>query len=78
MSNTQKEFEQLLTEINEILNEIKNEQINQKKIIEEKHKVNMKKLSRIIEFTEIQDMTNQVFEKRIASIEKVLYETLKP
>ncbi len=77
MSNVNKEFEQLLTEINEVVNEIKKEQNNQSKSIEEKHKVNMKKFAKIIEFMEIQDMTNQVFEKRISNIEKILYEVLK-
>lgn len=70
-------LEELIIEINELLNEIKNEQTNMQKIIEENHKINMKKFSKLMEFNEICDMTNQVFEKRISSIEKLLYEVFK-
>ena len=71
------ELEEVILKINEVLNEIKNEQINQKKMVEQNHKVNMKKFSKLLEFNEICDMTNQVFEKRIASIEKLLYDVFK-
>ena len=70
-------LEELIMQINEVLNEIKNEQINIKKMVEENHKVNMKKFSKLIEYNEISDMTNQIFEKRISSIEKLLYEVFK-
>lgn len=80
MSNSKKEeitLEELIVKIEELLNEIKKEQINIQESIEQKHKVNMKKFSKLIEYTEITDMTNQVFEKRISSIEKLLYEVFK-
>jgi len=70
-------LEELIVEINELLYEIKKEQTDVKKTIENNHKINMKKFSKIIEFNEICDMTNQVFEKRISSIEKLLYEVFK-
>lgn len=79
MSNVKKEdtLEQTIIQINELLNEIKKEQISQRKIIEQSHKVNMKKFSRLLEFNEIADMTNQVFERRISNIEKILYDVFK-
>ena len=76
MSKQDLELEAIISEINEIVNEIKEEQKNEQKMIEEKHKVNMQKFAKLIEFTKIQDMTNQVFERRIATIEAILYEAL--
>lgn len=80
-SNSEKEtlenLETLITQINELLNEIKKEQVNLKKDIANNHKVNMQKFSKLIEYTKIADMTNTVFEKRISSIEKLLYEVFK-
>lgn len=67
----------LIIEINEILNEIKNEQVNMKKMVEQNHKINMQKFSKLLDYNEISDMTNKVFEKRICSIEKLLYEVFK-
>lgn len=75
MSNNKKDdvtLEELIIQINEVLKEIKNEQVNMKKMIEQKHKVNMQKFSKLIEYDEICDMTNQVFEKRISNIERTL------
>ena len=66
----------LIEEINEVLKEIK-EQVNQRKMLIKNHKVNMQKFSKLIEFNEIMDMTNQVFERRISSIEALLYEVFK-
>lgn len=79
MSNVKKEdtLEQTIIQINELLNEIKNEQISQRKMIEQNHKVNMKKFAKLLEFNEIIDMTNQVFERRISNIEKILYDVFK-
>lgn len=80
MSNNKKDdvtLEELTIQINEVLKEIKNEQVNMKKMIEQNHKVNMQKFSKLIEYDEISDMTNQVFEKRISSIEKLLYDVFK-
>ena len=67
----------LIEEINEVLKEIKIEQVNQRKMLIKNHKVNMQKFSKLIEFNEIMDMTNQVFERRISSIEAILYEVFK-
>lgn len=67
----------LIEEINEVLKKIKDEQVNQRKMLIKNHKVNMQKLSKLIEFNEIMDMTNQVFERRISSIEALLYEVFK-
>ncbi len=77
LSKKDKTLEELIIEINAVLEEIKKEQINIKKITEQNHKVNMKKFSKLIEYNEICDMTNQVFEKRISSIEALLYEVFK-
>ena len=78
-NNTSNEqtLEELIVEVNELLNEIKKEQINMKKVIEQNHKVNMQKFQKLITYTEISDMTNKVFERRISSIEKLLYEVFK-
>ena len=70
-------LEAIITQIIELLNEIKNEQENMKKTIHNNHKINMQKFAKLIEFNEISDMTNTVFERRIASIEKLLYEVFK-
>ena len=64
-------------EINVVLYEIKQEQKNVKKMTEQNHKVNMQKFSKLIEYDEICDMTNKVFERRISSIEALLYEVFK-
>lgn len=70
-------LEALITQIKGLLNEIKNEQKNMQNQMINNHKVNMKKFSKLIEYNKIADMTNTVFERRIASIEKLLYEVFK-
>ena len=70
-------LEALITQINELLNEIKIEQKNMKKEMANHHKVTMQKFSKLLEYDKIADMTNTVFEKRIASIESLLYEVFK-
>lgn len=82
MSKSRKEenlesLETLISQINELLNEIKEEQIKLKKDVTNNHKTNMQKFSKLIEYTKIADMTNTVFEQRISSIEKLLYEVFK-
>ena len=37
----------------------------------------MQKFAKLIDYSEISDMTNTIFERRIASIEKLLYEVFK-
>lgn len=77
MPRNTESLEELIIQINEVLEEIKKEQINMEKMSKEHHKVNMKKFSKLLEYDKISDITNQVFEKRIASIEKLLYEVFK-
>lgn len=71
-NNADLTLKQLITEINVLLNEIKKEQIEMSKEVEKNHKVNMQKFSKLIEFNEICDMTNQVFERRLSAIERKL------
>ncbi len=80
MSNQEEKdstLEPIIVQINEALKEIKDEQKNQRKLIEQNHKVNMQKFSKLLEYNEISDMTNRVFEKRISGIEELLYEVFK-
>ena len=70
-------LEALITQINELLVEIKNEQKNMKQTLESNHKVNMQKFSKLLEYNEICDMRNTLLEKRLSSIEKLLYEVFK-
>lgn len=69
---TQKSLGEKIEVINENLNEIKN---IQKDLIEFEQKNNavlMKKIRKLQEYNEVSDITNQVFEKRICNIEKLL------
>ena len=77
VNNEKEELEALITQINELLNEIKNEQKNMRMTLENNHKVNMQKFSKLIEYDKISDMTNTLFERRLESIEKLLYEVFK-
>ena len=70
-------LETLIAQINELLDEVRKEQKNIGKVIEENHKITMKKFAKLIEHNEILDMTNTVFERRLASIEELLYEVFK-
>ena len=70
------QVEQFLNEINELLNEIKNEQEKIFQNVEQYHKVNMKNFEKLRDFNEICDMTNQVFETRLSNIEQILKEKL--
>lgn len=71
-NNADLTLNQLITEINVLLNELKKEQIEMSKKVENNHKVNMQKFSKLIEFNEICDMTNQIFERRLCAIENKL------
>ena len=75
--NSKEELATLITEMNELLNEIKEEQQNLKKDVAQNHKVNMQKFAKLLEYDEICDMTNTIFERRLASIEKLLYDVFK-
>ena len=71
-NNADLTLNQLITELNVLLNELKKEQIEMSKKVENNHKVNMQKFSKLIEFNEICDMTNQIFERRLCAIENKL------
>ena len=71
-NNADLTLNQLITEINVLLNELKKVQIEMSKKVENNHKVNMQKFSKLIEFNEICDMTNQIFERRLYAIENKL------
>ena len=80
MSKNESEKENLETviiQVNELLNEIRNEQKNMQKQMTNNHKVNMQKFAKLLEYNEIADMTNAVFERRIANIESLLYEVFR-
>ena len=70
-------LESLIAEIQELLNEIKNEQTKISKEIEKHHKVTMRKLQKLREFDEIADMTNTVFERGLSNIEQMLSKIYK-
>ena len=61
VNNEKDELEAIITQINELLNEIKNEQKNMQKTIENNHKVNMQKFSKLLEYNKIADMPTTVF-----------------
>ena len=62
-----------IEEINELLNELKNEQLNLSEQTQKNFKVIMQKLMKMQEYNEISDMTNQVFEMRLSNIEDFLF-----
>ena len=62
-----------IEEINELLNELKNEQVNLSEQTQKNFKVIMQKLMKMQEYNEINDMTNQVFELRLSNIEDFLF-----
>lgn len=62
-----------IEEINEILNELKQELINLSEISQKNFEVIMSKLMKLQEYNKIDDMTNQVFEMRISNIEDLLF-----
>ncbi len=70
-------LEIFLKELEELLNEIRKEQIKIGKNVDEYHKVNMRNFDRLKIFNEICDMTNQIFERRICNIEEALKELIK-
>ncbi len=69
-------IEEFFKEVNELLNEIKNEQAKLTENVEQYHKINMKNFEKLKDFNEICDMTNQIFETRISNIEQILKEKL--
>lgn len=75
MDNTKfrtKTLEQQLEEIYVILKTIQLNQENNEQVNQKNHAANMKKLSKLQEFNQIADMTNQIFEIRITGIEEAI------
>ncbi len=62
-----------IEEINELLNDIRNEQINLSENLQKNFSVIMNKLMKMQEYNKIEDMTNQVFEMRMSNIEDLLF-----
>ena len=61
-----------ITKIKEIVEEIAARQLVIIKFIQNNHKITMKKIDKLHEYNEIDDMVNQVFETRISAIEETL------
>ena len=61
-----------ITKIKEIVDEIAYRQAIILKVIQNNHKITMRKLEKLQEYNEIEDMVNQVFETRITNIEEFL------
>lgn len=62
-----------IKELKEVARDIQVKQEKLQQMSEKHHAVVMKRFSNMHEFHEIADMTNQVFEKRLGSIEKAIY-----
>ena len=71
-TNKNQKLEALITEIQELLYELKNDQTIMQNELSKHHKVTMHKLKKLKEFNEITDMTNQIIEKRLSKIEQSL------
>ena len=65
MKNSQENLESLIEAINELLNEVRKEQIMENKNAEKRHKACMQNLSKLREYNKIADMTNQIFENKM-------------
>lgn len=61
-----------ITKIKEIVEEITFRQAIIIKVIQNNHKITMRKIEKLQEYNEIDDMVNQVFEARISEIEELL------
>ena len=72
MNNLEPIYNKEMKQIKNVVEEIKQKQENLISTVEKNHKINMKKFQKLHEFNEIEDMTNNIFETRIARIEKLL------
>jgi len=66
--------------INELIKAVKDierKQIALQEAYEKNHGIVMRRFSKMQEFHEIADMTNQVFERRLGNIEKAIYHVKK-
>ena len=61
-----------ITKIKEIVEELTYRQAIILKVIQNNYKITMRKLEKLQEYNEIEDMVNQVFESRITEIEETL------
>ena len=75
--NQKESLESLIAAIQELLYELKNEQDYVLTKLDKHHKATMKQLQALREFDQISDMTNQIFERRLSSIEQALKERKK-
>ena len=71
--NEKNKMENQIEEIQVAINEIKEDEKNILELLQKNHGVNMKKLMKLQEYNQIDDMTNQVFEMRLSNIENFLY-----
>ena len=71
--NENVKMENQIEEIKVALYEVREEQKNILELIQKNHGINMKKLMKLQEYNQIDDMTNQVFEMRLSNIENFLY-----
>lgn len=71
--NEESKIKNQIEEINVVINEIRKEQKNILDLLQKNHAISMKKLMKLQEYNQIDDMTNQVFEMRLSNIENFLY-----
>ncbi len=71
--NEKSKMESQIEEIQVAINAIKEDEKNILELLQKNHGVNMKKLMKLQEYNQIDDMTNQVFEMRLSNIENFLY-----
>ena len=76
-ANENQSLESLIAAIQELLYELKNEQNDILTKLDKHHKATMQQLHVLREFDHISDMTNQIFERRLSSIEQTLKERKK-
>ena len=72
--NSKESLESLIAAIQELLYELKNEQDDILTKLDKHHKATMQQLHVLREFDQIADMTSQIFERRLSSIEQTLKE----
>ena len=76
-TNENQSLESLIAAIQELLYELKNEQDDILTKLDKHHKATMQQLHVLREFDQISDMTNQIFERRLSSIEQTIKERKK-
>ena len=68
--NNVQTLEQQIEAVNEAIKELKYQQMEILKLLNKNHITYMKKLDKLQEYNKIADMTNHVFERRLAEIER--------